>query len=257
MRNKIIFRLLPSLLMATLLLVVGCKKDKGVSYDQHFTGLYFPEDSLNYSFGVTPLSVHDHIFNIPVEMMGSPAGEDRAFIATVVEDSSTARLGNEYDINGELAVMADSIRGYIPLLIHRDALGDQDYSVVFRLEEKNGFTPVSAPYKSIKIVFNNRVERPTWKDWMGNPTWPDYYLGAWNPLTYVKFIELFRGLEQKVPETYQAMVDLYGPDLANVEYGWPYDYSNTMTKYVTIPLYQYFMEQHPELGVVIPRPSDY
>lgn len=151
----------------------------------------------------------------------------------------------------------DSIHGYIPLVIYRNSLGDSNYVVSFKLVAKDGFTPVNQPYNKIKIVFNNRVEPPKWKDWQGNPTWPDYILGAWNPLTYIKFIELFRAIEQEAPETYKAMVDQFGPDLENVTYGWPYDYDYTMTKYVTIPLYQYFMEQHPELGVVIPRPNGY
>src|SRR5690606_2970752 len=133
--------------------------------------------------------------------------------------------------------------------------GTSDFMIRFKLVEKNAFTPVNESFKEMSVVFNNRVERPKWKDWRGNPAWPTNYLGQWDPLTYIKFIELFRALENKAPEAYSAMVSLYGKDLENVPSGWPFDYMNTMIKYVTIPLYQYFVEQHPDLGVIIPRPA--
>lgn len=244
-------------LIVPIAFLSSCKKDKPVAFDKTFSGIYFTTDSINYSFSVTPLSVHQYLLQVPVEIMGVPESADRTFGAEILPDRTTATPGVQYKINGSMIVPKDSIHGFIPVLINRDSLGTNDYSIHFRLTATNGFTPVNGNFKEIIVVFNNRVEPPKWVDWQGKPTWPEFYLGVWNPLTYVKFIELFRNLQNIVPETYNAMVTLYGPDLANVTYGWPYDYQNTMNKYVLIPLYQYFMEQHPDLGVKIPRPSGY
>lgn len=235
----------------------SCRKEKAEAFDKSFTGIYFETDSINYSFGVTPLDIEQYLLKVPVRIMGAPASSDRVFDAEVVAEKTTATQGVQYSIDGDLVIPKDSISGFIPVLIQRNSLADSNYKVYFKLIEKNGFTPVTESQKEAVIVFNNRVEPPTWKDWQGKPTWPSFYLGNWNPITYVKFIELFRALEQKAPETYKAMVTRYGPDLANVDFGWPYDYQNTMNKYVLIPLYQYFMEQHPEMGIKIPRPSGY
>ena len=247
--------------IATLLLPIAflasCKKEKDVIFEQSFIGIYFVSDSINYSFSVTPLDVQTYLLKVPVQIMGSPAATDRIFGTEKVADKTTAVEGVHYQISGDLVIPKESILGHIPVMINRSSLGTDDFMIRFKLIEKNGFTPANESLKEISVVFNNRVERPKWKDFRGNPTWPTTYLGQWNPLTYIKFIELFRAMEHKAPETYSAMVGLYGKDLENVTFGWPYDYMNTMIKYVTIPLYQYFVEQHPELGVTIPRPTGY
>lgn len=240
-----------------LLMLASCKKESLVSFDKNFTGIYFETDSINYSFSVTPIEVTNYLLKVPVEIMGAPVSEDRVFKADVIADKSTAVAGTHYTISGDMVIPKDSINGFIPVLINRNSLGTADFTVHFKLVAQNGFEPVNKPNTEIKVVFNNRVEPPTWKDWQGKPTWPDFKLGNWNPLTYIKFIELFRALEQKAPETYEAMVTQFGKDLANVDYGWPWDYDNTMTKYILIPMYQYFVEQNPSLGVTIPRPSGY
>lgn len=63
-------------------------------------------------------------------------------------------------------------------------------------------------------------------------------------------------MKTKAPQTYDDMVKQFGEDLENGP-EWPFDYDYSLTKYVLIPLYQYFMEQHPDLGVTIPRPAGY
>lgn len=246
---------------ATLLIAVAffaaCKKDQPATFDPNFTGIYFSTDSMNYSFGVTPIEITSHLLKVPVKVMGMPDTKDRVFSVEIGKERTTAVEGVHYKLTGDLVVPKDSVNGYIPLEILRADLGEDDFKIHFKLIEKDGFTPVDYPNTHIIVVFNNRVEPPNWTDWMGNKTWPEYQLGAWHPLKYVKLIELFRGLEQILPETYKAMVAQYGPDLAHVEFGWPYDYQNVMNKYIQVPLYQYFVEQHPELGVSIPRPTGY
>ena len=244
-------------LAAGLLFLASCQKTDYITFDPTFTGIYFQEDSIYYSFGVTPLEVHSYDLKVPVRIMGEAAKTDRHFSVTVLPEKTTAVEGVNYTIADSFTLEADSINGYIPVTILRDHLEDDDFKLYLKLEETGDFKPVNEQYKETIIHFNNKVEPPTWKDYAGRPTWPSYQLGSWNPLTYIKFIELFRELEEKAPDSYYAMVALFGPDLKSVTYGWAYDYDYTLKKFVLIPLYQYFMEQHPELGVVIPRPSGY
>lgn len=244
-------------LAAGMWLLASCKKTEYQAYDKSFTGIYFQQDSIYYSFGVTPLETHSYNLKVPVRIMGSASNLDRQFALAVVPEKTTAVEGLHYTIDETFTIQADSTNGFIPVTILRDSLKNQDFKLYLRLVENAGFTPVNEKFKEVIIHFNNRVEPPTWKDYWGDPAWPDFKLGEWNPITYIKFIELYRAMEQKAPATYAAMIAAYGPDLKNVTFGWPWDYDKTMTKYVLIPLYQYFMEQHPDLGVTIPRPNGY
>ena len=82
--------------------------------------------------------------------------------------------------------------------------------------------------------FNNIVEPPQWKDWSGKVVWPNYKLGVWDPVKWVKFMEYFRAMEQTAPATYKGMVDMYGPNLENVQYGWMDEYNYAATKYLSL-----------------------
>lgn len=187
--------------------------------------------------------------------MGSPAATDRTFSAEIIQDQTTAVAGEQYNIMEDFVVKKDSVNAYIPIRINRAKLGTNNYKIQFKLIEKDGFVPVNENFKTAIVFFNNNVDKPTWKNASGKEYWPTQ-LGVWKPMTYIKFIELFRAMEQKAPETYAIMVKENGKDLANLK-GWPFNYNNSMIKYVLIPLYQYFVEQNPQLGVTVPRPSGY
>ena len=53
-------------------------------------------------------------------------------------------------------------------------------------------------------------------------------------------------MEQSAPATYKGMVEMYGPDLEKVQYGWMDEYNYAATKYILIPMYDFF-EANPEL----------
>lgn len=239
-----------------ILLLAACKKEDYIMYDKDFAGIYFEQDSIYYSFGLTPFEIESYSFDIPVHIMGEATSSERTFSVEVLSEKTTAVQGVHYILPNTFTVMADSINGYIPITILRNEMGENDYKIHFKLKENNHFQPVNEQLKETAIHLNNRVERPDWKDWRGNPTWPTQ-LGVWNPLTYIKFIELFREIEFKSPVTYKKMVDQFGPDLKNVEYGWAYDYDFTLTKFCLFPLYEYFMKDHPEMGIIIPKPKGY
>lgn len=256
MKNYKNITLLSFLAVAGMFLY-SCKESSLVVDDQDIKGIYFQKDSINYSFGVTPLEVESHTLQIPLRIMGTPSESDRNFTVKVNPANTTAQANVHYQLSDQLVVKADSINAYLQIKIDRQSLEQNTYKVELNLEEDQNFKPVNENFKKVVVYFNNRVERPDWKDYAGKQTWPDYKLGNWNPLTYVKFIELFRDMKNTAPSTYDAMVKEFGEDLVNVTYGWAWSYDFSLQKYVLAPLYKYFMEDNPELGVVIPKPANY
>ena len=72
-------------------------------------------------------------------------------------------------------------------------------------------------------------------------------------------------MEQTAPATYRNLVERWGENLDqtyNDGWGtyyfgsWDYEYDLALTKFVLIPMYEYFQE-HPELGVTdFPNPNE-
>lgn len=246
-----------SLLTVAGMFLYACKESSLLVEEQDMSGIYFQKDSINYSFGVTPLEVESHTLKIPLRIMGSPISTDRKFSVQVNPTQTTAQANLNYVLGSDFVVKADSINAYLEVQIIRESLEQNTFKLALDLVEDQYFKPVNESLKSVIVYFNNRVEQPDWKDYAGNQTWPSSKLGNWNPLTYVKFIELFREMKTTAPSTYDAMVKEFGEDLMNVTYGWPWSYDFSMQKYVLAPLYKYFMEDNPELGVIIPKPANY
>ncbi|MEG2556422.1 MAG: DUF4843 domain-containing protein [Odoribacter sp.] len=237
------------------LLFTACEETNYPTFETTFTGIYFPKDSIRYSFGITPLATTNYTMELPIKIMGVPVNRERTFKVIIVPNKTTAQADVHYKMPTECVIKADSINGILPLEVFRKELGDSlNWQVSFKLQETTDFVPVHSAGDQVVATFNNVVEPPAWKDWQGNPTWPDFKLGPWNPFVWVKFIEYFRQMEQTVPATYRAIVKTCGPNLENVQFGWLWDYDYTMTKYILIPLYNFF-QQHPEYGAEIPNPN--
>lgn len=238
--------------------LASCKENV-FKAEEFKTGLYFPNDSADYSFGITPLEIGSHTLDLPVQIMGSPIGIDRAYSVRIVAENTDATENIHFEMTTSLMIQADSVRGVLPLTINRAALEDESFKVTLAIQENEHFVPVSQTAARTVLTFNNRIEQPNWLDWGGQKSWPSSKLGVWNPLVYVKFMELFADMEETVPATYDAIVMAYGgPLLPNFPGTWAWDYDFTLTKYVLIPLYRYFAIDHPELGVTtVPRPSSF
>lgn len=221
--------------------------------------LYFVNDSTDYSFGITPLEIESSTLEIPVHIMGSQVGSDREYKVSVFPENTDATENVHFEMPSSVVIPADSVRGMFPLQINRAPLGDESFKVTLIIQENENFVPANATTAKTVITFNNRIEQPNWLDWQGRKSWPSSKLGIWNPLVYVKFMELFAEMEEVAPATYDAIVKAYGgPLLPNFPGGWAWDYDFTLTKYVLIPLYRYFAIEHPELGVTtVPRPSSF
>ena len=55
----------------------SCSSDSLVEADNWKPGIYFKSDSINYSFGVTPLEVKEYTLAIPIKIMGETKSYDR------------------------------------------------------------------------------------------------------------------------------------------------------------------------------------
>ena len=126
------------------LLSVSCEKTTYPEYDTAFSGIYFEEDSIRYSFGVTPLSTSSYIMELPVKIMGTPTKQRRTFQVEVIANKTTAEVNVHYKMPAECVIEADSVKGILPLEVLRNDLGDTDsYQVTFKLKKTETFTPVS------------------------------------------------------------------------------------------------------------------
>lgn len=249
---------------AITVMTVGCGEPEYMIYDTDYNGIYFTEDSLHYSFGVTPIETRTHVQLIPLQIMGTVSDKDRAFSVEVVPSKSNteAKVGVQYNIPDELVVKADSVMAYLPIEILRDGLAGDDvsgytvYELRLKLVKNGNFTPtLSEADQNVVLTFDNTISRPEWLDDDGEKVWATYRFGEWNPLKLIKFVEYFHTtLKQNAPATYVNMVEAYGENLEHIPYGWPSDYSYTVNKYIMTPMYDYFMA-HPEYGINdIPKP---
>ena len=103
--------------------LTSCNEQDYKLFDSSRTGIYFTEDSVVYSFGVTKLEVTSHEMELPVKIMGAPVKEERSFKVEVVADKTTAKAGEHYMIPTELIIKADSVNGVLPVTILREDLG--------------------------------------------------------------------------------------------------------------------------------------
>lgn len=257
MKNILLIKIILPVFAGGLLFFSSCKKGNEVIFEKNFTGIYFQKDSIYYSFGITSLEVRNYELQVPVKIMGEPVAMDRTFSVEVIPEKTNAVAGEQYTLLNSFLIKKDSINGYFTINIDRTKVGINGYKLSFRLLEKAGFKPVNESFQSTTIHFNNNVEKPNWKDFQGNAFWPTAMLGVWRSDVYIKFVEYFRAMEQTSPLTYDIMVGLYGKDMINLPSGWPTAYQETLKKYTLIPLYKYYMEQNPLLGVTIPRPAGY
>lgn len=227
-------------------LFTSCSETDYMTYDTSYSGIYFTNDTLKYSFSVTPTQVRKKEYRIPVALMGKPSGENRVFTFETIAEKTTAQDGEQYTI-GTPIIEADSINGYIPVYINRDKLegNSQDgyirYKLTIKLLPDAVFTPTLADAdRTCVLMFDNAVEQPEWLDPDGDKVWYESQWGVWHPLKLIKMVEYFHQLESILPDTYKKMAELYGENLENVPYADFFQYRTVMRRYVYKPMYDYF-----------------
>ena len=242
-------------LSTCLLIFSACTDDDYLRYDTDQSGLYFTDDSLTYSFGVTPIAQRTYTLMVPVHLMGAPSKENRTFSIEVLPPDEGWKTNAEKNVQYTIldpTIQADSITGYIPVRLLRDGMQGKypDFAVYYmrlRLTEGNGFSPtLSAKEQVILLRFDNAIQSPEWYDAYGKKVWTDddqnrkKELGRWHPMKLIKMVEYFHDLEEKFPETYPKMVKLYGENLEHIAYGDPYQYATIFREHIYRRMYEYF-----------------
>lgn len=243
-----------------LLLCVSCSETDYLTYDTSRSGIYFTRDTLTYSFGVTPDEQRTYTYKYWVRIMAGTSSEPRTFGYEVIADSTTAVEGVQYKL-GEAVVPADSIDGYISVTLLRDGLegsyadGYKHYKLGLRLTDGGDFTPVLGTADQQRVLtFDNAVEIP-WKNAKGEPWWNTETYGKWHPLKLIKMVEYYHHIANIQPETYKKMVELYGENLEDVEYGDMWVYRTISEKYILYPCYEYFSDPNNRESIVERYPN--
>lgn len=233
-------------LVATAMLA-GCQNDY-MEYDSSLRGVYFTRDTLEYSFGVTPIETQTYLLKVPFRTMGIVADTDRTVNFEIVADSTDATEGVQFTL-GEARIEAGQTEGYVPVTLLRSGLegtyatGYRRYRLGLRLKSNEHFTPILNAKDQLRVVrFDNAIEQPRWMGVNNEKIWPSYNLGVWHPYKLIKMVELFHGLEATMPETYQRIADLYGENLESIPYGDPYIFKTIFNKYIFKPMYDYFSD---------------
>ena len=59
-----------ALVLPSIMFFTACDDEDYMRFDLSHSGVYFTKDTLNYSFGVTPVEIREYTYNIPVKVMG-------------------------------------------------------------------------------------------------------------------------------------------------------------------------------------------
>ncbi len=148
--------------------------------------IYFPKDSLYYTFGTSALSVTSYTYHYPVKVLGNKSSKSRRFKVSVVADRTTAVAGTHYAaLESEYEMAADSVNGFVPIVINRAALDNiSEFKLVLQVESNADFGLRVANKRIAIFQFTNALAEPKW--WSRGKS----YLGDFHPYKYLKFIEI-------------------------------------------------------------------
>ncbi|GAA4298766.1 hypothetical protein GCM10023163_20010 [Aestuariibaculum suncheonense] len=141
-------------------------------------------DSTNITFAYELPEVEELVFDIPIKVQGTTRAFDRE-VNVVVMESSTAQRDVHFSIPAQIAILADSINGNLPVTLYRtEDMKMQSFSIKLALQENenfkndlmvttthdNGERLVS--YTEFEIVVSDILLHPKF--------WPTNYLGAFS-----------------------------------------------------------------------------
>ena len=132
------------------LCIASCHETDYPTFDDSVIDIYFTQDSVNYSFGVTPLSTTEHVVELPVRIIGASVKEvARNFKIEVVDKRTNAESPLHYKVPEQLTLEKDSVNAVVPVTLKRSALGDTEWTVAFRLLPNDYFNPTAQTEKEI------------------------------------------------------------------------------------------------------------
>lgn len=216
------------MLFAFGLLLAGCDQNGDSGYYDDIYRVYFPQDSLAYSFGDKPLELERYTVKLPVQILGAEARPGGMKVKVELDEvASTAPAAAYASLPNEITIPADSTVGYVPVELVRAEIPEKDtvFKLVFHLEANEVFDLGIKESLRAVVSFSNYLGEPAW--------WPgleDYFLGPYQSEKYQKLIELWGG-----PITVE---DFYS--------------SSALIVQKAKIMYNYFQE-HPEYGMVFPE----
>ncbi len=222
--------------------------ENGVVSKFEYPGIYFTNETLNYSFGITPVEIKRYTLKAPVEIKAGLSKVKRSIGYVINPKLTTAVEGVHYEL-GEAIIEPASINGYIPITIFRENLGGnysegyERYQICLELVDNDCFSPIPDAVQQLVVGFSNAIEQPGWYTPHGNKKWPEAF-GSWHPFTFIKIIEYFHELENILPETYEKIVNDFGENLDNIPYGDYNAYDVIFRKYIIQPLYNYINDPY-------------
>ena len=267
MNIRTIYRTVVAAFFLPVAMLLSSCDEEYLVFDTTNPGVYFTRDTLEYSFGVTPVEIKRYTFNVPVRIMAALSDETRPIGYVVNADKTTAIEGVHYEF-GDAVIPPNSIDGYIPVTFFRENLKDEEgnkirFQLSLQLVENGYFEPALDNLSQVRLLkFDDMIEQPKWYTAHGTKKWPEAF-GSWHPYTFIKIVEYFHALEDILPETYAKMVKSFGENLENVPYGDFNAYSVILRKYIVSPLYNFIndpanrvsiLEEYPDYPFDIPDP---
>ncbi|MBQ7947689.1 MAG: DUF4843 domain-containing protein [Bacteroidaceae bacterium] len=269
MNIRLIYKTAVAALMLPAAMLFSSCDEEYLTFDTENPGIYFTRDTLEYSFGVTPIEINKYTFNVPVRIMSVLSDEARPIGYVVNPEKTTAVEGVHYEF-GEAVILPNSIEGYIPVTFLRDNLNEIDeegnkkrYELSIRLVGNGYFEPTLDELSQVRLIkFDDRIEQPNWLIADGSKKWPEAF-GSWHPFTFIKIVEYFHALEDVLPETYMSMVKSYGENLENIPQGDINYHLIIFRKHIILPLYEYInnadnreeiLKKYPDYPFDVPHP---
>lgn len=204
-----------------------------------------------YSFDLDELSVKEHIFKVPINIIGMPTDNDRAYKVEVVTDKTTATDADwDKSAINNLTVKGGAIRDTIYLKVNRTPiLKTEEKTIVLRMIPTDNFSLGYTNLLEITINFSDQLIPPVWwNKWIR-------ILGDFSREKYNKWKEIYYlGADPNV--------ETLGPGAGKPLYYDNMPYYTTMSWYPSTAMFirmlkQYFIdhEVYPDGDTTKPRIS--
>ncbi len=273
--NYSILKAVAATTLATLVLA-GCK-DTWLMYDlSQKDKVYFLEKDQIHTYSFALLDTDEINVATTVRVLGDISDEDRTYSVESVPATQSDSLmglpvvsaveGEDYSL-GELVIPAGATRGTLDIKLKRTAkMLDSCYvRVAVRLKADSNFNVMSmdstARDSIVSPVFYCYVNdgEPACPSWWFNTKaqkgW-NMYWGNFTPAKFRKLLALLHSTKETSPKFYEHCVTCFGENLDaepdkelnnNMNNFWiSGSYQTAWTKYVRIPLYDYYVEYYKE-----------
>lgn len=161
------------IIILCFLFALGCKKQalEQFSSQDNIYLRYLDKDgnqdttTISYSFAYSPGLAQDTIW-VPVIISGKRVANDRQFVLSVVDSSTTAVKDLHYQaLKSSYTLPADSGKISIPIILKNTdaALAEKSVTLAFRITSGGDFkADLPVALRSKKVIFSSRLEKPTW-----------------------------------------------------------------------------------------------